>query len=64
MREDEMEEGDGRKRTLWEGSILEDTKGIIKKKKKRGRWGKRENGITLEVEYKIKGRVRKEWMVE
>lgn len=40
MREDEMEEGDGRKRILWEGSILEDTKEIIKKK--RGRWGKRE----------------------
>lgn len=64
MREDEMEEGDGRKRTLWEGSILEDTKRIIKKKKKRGRWGKREDGIILEVECKIKGRVRKEWMVE
>lgn len=46
MREDEMEEGDGRKRILGEGSTLEDTKENIKKKK-RGRWGKRENGMKI-----------------
>lgn len=35
MREDEMEEGDGRKRILWEGLTLEDTK--LKRSERRGR---------------------------